>query len=251
VAFDIQSMGTVTVAVHVAWAPQGAMHFYQLVQDKFYDDTVFFRVLPWMAQFGLPVPGHKLKTWGAAGFLDDPLRKSNRRGRLVFNCHGGKANSRATQAFFLTRDKTDLNSRHYVPFAEVVDGMDISLCSIEGNKLQWAGANSPLWIIRKGELLETLPNRQPIGEYPSPKPFLTHEITLEKDDRLYLFSDGFQDQFGGVKGKKYKAKNLKSLLISMSQKPMNEQQGMLDIVFEEWRADLEQIDDVCVLGLKI
>ena len=134
---------------------------------------------------------------------------------------------------------------------EVLDGMDISLCSIEGNKLQWAGANSPLWIIRKGELLETLPNRQPIGEYPFAKPFLTHEITLEKDDRLYLFSDGFQDQFGGVKGKKYKAKNLKSLLISMSQKPMNEQQGMLDIVFEEWRADLEQIDDVCVLGLKI
>lgn len=133
----------------------------------------------------------------------------------------------------------------------MADGMDISLCSIEGNKLQWAGANNPLWIIRKGELLETLPNRQPIGNYPFSEPFLTHEITLEKEDRLYLLSDGFQDQFGGVKGKKYKAKNLKSLLIPMSQKPMNEQQKILNTVFEEWRADLEQIDDICILGLKI
>ena len=134
---------------------------------------------------------------------------------------------------------------------EMADGMDISLCSIEGNKMQWAGANNPLWIIRKGELLETLPNRQPIGNYPFSKPFLTHEITLEKEDRLYLFSDGFPDQFGGVKGKKYKVKNLKKLLISISHNPMNEQQRILNSVFEEWRADFEQIDDICILGLKI
>ena len=135
--------------------------------------------------------------------------------------------------------------------AEMADGMDISLCSIEGNKLLWAGANNPLWIIRKGKLLEKLPNRKPIGKYPFPEPFLTHEITLEKDDRLYIFTDGFQDQFGGTKGKKYKVKNLKKLLISISNNPMNEQQGMLNTVFEEWRADLEQIDDICILGLKI
>ena len=134
---------------------------------------------------------------------------------------------------------------------EMADGMDISLCSIEGNKMQWAGANNPLWIIRKGELLETLPNRQPIGNYPFSKPFLTHEITLEKEDRLYLFSDGFPDQFGGVKGKKYKVKNLKKLLISISHNPMNDQQRILNTVFEEWRADFEQIDDICILGLKI
>jgi len=135
--------------------------------------------------------------------------------------------------------------------AEMADGMDISLCSIEGNKLLWAGANNPLWIIRKGELLEKLPNRKPIGKYPFPEPFLTHEITLEKEDRLYIFTDGFQDQFGGTKGKKYKVKNLKKLLISISNTPMNEQQGMLNMVFEEWRGDLEQIDDICILGLKI
>jgi len=134
---------------------------------------------------------------------------------------------------------------------EMADGMDISLCSIDGYKLQWAGANNPLWIIRKGELLEILPNRQPIGNYPYPKPFHTHEITLEKDDRLYLFSDGFADQFGGVKGKKYKAKNLGKLLISICNNPMNEQQKILNTVFEEWRANREQIDDICVLGLKI
>jgi len=135
--------------------------------------------------------------------------------------------------------------------AEMADGMDISLCSIEGNKLLWAGANNPLWIIRKGKLLEKLPNRKPIGKYPFPEPFLTHEITLEKDDRLYIFTDGFQDQFGGTKGKKYKVKNLKKLLISISNNPMNEQQGILNTVFEDWRADLEQIDDICILGIKI
>lgn len=134
---------------------------------------------------------------------------------------------------------------------EVTDGMDISLCSIEGNKLQWAGANNPLWIIRKGELIETLPNRQPIGEYPFTTPFLTHEITLETNDLLYLFSDGFQDQFGGNKGKKYKVKNLKYLLTSISNNPLREQQVMLDMAFNEWKVDLEQIDDVCILGIKI
>ena len=134
---------------------------------------------------------------------------------------------------------------------EMADGMDISLCSIDGFKMQWAGANNPLWIIRKGELLETLPNRQPIGNYPFPEPFITHETTLEKEDKLYLFSDGFADQFGGIKGKKYKVKNLKKLLISISHNPMNEQQRILNTVFEEWRSDLEQIDDICILGLKI
>lgn len=134
---------------------------------------------------------------------------------------------------------------------DVVDGMDISLCSIEGNKMQWSGANNPLWIIRNGEIIEKSPNRQPIGQYAFPEPFVTHDILLEKEDRIYIFSDGFQDQFGGVKGKKYKVKNLKSLLLSISQNPMKRQSELLESELEDWKADLEQIDDVCVMGIRI
>jgi cyclophilin family peptidyl-prolyl cis-trans isomerase len=109
------------------------MHFYQLVQDGFYNDSIFFRVLPWVAQFGLPLPGHAMDTWGRAGFLDDKLKKPNSigRGKLVFDTHGGKKNRRATQALFLTGSAHApipgyiSGVKHYVPFAEVIDGMDV------------------------------------------------------------------------------------------------------------------------------
>jgi tetratricopeptide (TPR) repeat protein len=80
---------------------------------------------------------------------------------------------------------------------DVKDGMDISLCALNGNHLQWAGANNPLWIIRNGELIEYAPNKQPIGKVDNPAPFTTHHIELQQGDRLYIFSDGYADQFGG------------------------------------------------------
>ena len=133
----------------------------------------------------------------------------------------------------------------------VKDGMDIALCSLEGNKLEYAGAHNPLWIIRKGEILETKANKQPIGEFDNPLPYTTHTFELEKGDSLYIFSDGYVDQFGGEKGKKYKTKPFKQLLLSIQDKTMEEQKEIIDSTFESWRGKLEQLDDVCIIGLRI
>src|SRR5690606_12689861 len=117
---------------------------------------------------------------------------------------------------------------------DVKDGMDIALCSlrldVEGLKLnkpetiallQYAGANNPLWIIRNlepqtsnFELIEIKPNKQPIGKYDNLEPYTTHTVELQKNDTIYIFSDGFADQFGGENGKKLKAANFKKLLLS-------------------------------------
>lgn len=134
---------------------------------------------------------------------------------------------------------------------DVKDGMDIALCSLEGNKLQYAGAHNPLWIIRKGELIETKANKQPIGQFDNPEPYTTHSFDLEPGDSIYIFSDGYVDQFGGEKGKKYKAKAFRELLLSIQDKSMEEQKIIIDDVFEAWKGTLEQIDDVCVIGVSV
>jgi serine phosphatase RsbU (regulator of sigma subunit)/Tfp pilus assembly protein PilF len=134
---------------------------------------------------------------------------------------------------------------------EVKDGMDIALCSLEGNKLQYAGAHNPLWIIRNGEIIETKANKQPIGQFDNLEPYTTHSFELEANDSIYIFSDGYVDQFGGEKGKKFKAKAFRELLLSIQEKPMEEQKTIIDEAFEYWRGDLEQIDDVCVIGVRV
>ena len=132
----------------------------------------------------------------------------------------------------------------------VKDGMDVALCSIEGNKLQYAGAHNPLWIIRKGELIETKANKQPIGQFDNPEPYTTHSFDLEQGDSIYIFSDGYVDQFGGEKGKKFKVKAFRELLLSIQDKAMEEQNTIINETFETWIGDLEQIDDVCVVGVR-
>jgi serine phosphatase RsbU (regulator of sigma subunit) len=133
----------------------------------------------------------------------------------------------------------------------VQDGMDIALCSIKDNKLQYSGANIPLWIYRKGELMETKANKQPIGKFDNPRPFTTHNFELQEGDTLYLLSDGFVDQFGGERGKKFKVKALKDLLLSIQDMTMDEQKTFIDNVFEKWRGNLEQVDDVCFIGVRV
>lgn len=136
---------------------------------------------------------------------------------------------------------------------EVKDGMDISLCKLnsKSNSLQWSGANNPLWIVRNGELLEWKPDKQPIGKFDFRKPFTSHTINLEANDMLYVFTDGYADQFGGDKGKKFKHKQLQDILIANAHLNCDEQKKILDDGFEVWKGDLEQIDDVCMLGIKI
>ncbi len=145
---------------------------------------------------------------------------------------------------------------------EVKDGMDIALCSLEqsslgGNTLKYAGANNPLWIIRKGtsEIEEIKADKQPIGKYADPQPYTTHTIELQKGDAIYIFSDGFADQFGGRKGKKFKAANFKKLLLSIQNMSVEQQKEHIDQAFEDWKdaggQPIEQLDDVCVIGMRI
>jgi len=134
---------------------------------------------------------------------------------------------------------------------EISDGMDIALCSIEGSELQYAGANNPLWILRDGEMIITKGDKQPVGKFFKSMPFTSHSLKLLKDDIIYVFSDGYQDQFGGEKGKKFKAKQLLSFVLGISHLPMSEQLKTLDENFEDWKGSFEQLDDVCMIGVKV
>ncbi|MBI4646216.1 MAG: SpoIIE family protein phosphatase, partial [Bacteroidia bacterium] len=146
---------------------------------------------------------------------------------------------------------------------EQKDGMDMSLCSInvKTRELQWAGANNPLWLVNVSHLEdvkhleEVKPDKMPIGIYVNMDKFTLYEMQLQKGDVLYMTSDGFSDQFGGPKGKKFMSKRLKELLLKISDKPMKEQKEILDKTIEDWKSNygvkFEQTDDITVVGLKI
>ena len=140
---------------------------------------------------------------------------------------------------------------------DVNDGMDIALCSLHGMELKYAGANNPLWIIRKGELMETKADKQPIGKFDDPQPYSTHSFKMEEGDVIYIFSDGYVDQFGGpstssgTAGKKFMRSNFRNLLLSICDQPMEEQKRIIDETFEKWKGTCDQIDDVCVIGVRV
>jgi serine phosphatase RsbU (regulator of sigma subunit) len=134
------------------------------------------------------------------------------------------------------------------------DGMDVALISVDKEKmsLEFSGANRPLWIIRKGELIELKPTKASLGGHtPISQEFITHEFALEKNDCIYLFSDGYADQFGGVKGKKMMTKNFKRLLVSLSSETMESQKKLIAERLNEWQGNLEQVDDICIMGVRI
>jgi serine phosphatase RsbU (regulator of sigma subunit) len=133
---------------------------------------------------------------------------------------------------------------------EVKDGMDIALCVLEENMLKFAGANNPLWLIRNNKLQITKADRQPIGNYIDPKPYTTHQFDLQPDDRVYLFTDGITDQFGGENGKKFKQRALQELLLSIQYKDMPDQKEAIYSAFLAWKGALEQVDDVCMIGYR-
>ncbi|HXB10451.1 MAG TPA: SpoIIE family protein phosphatase, partial [Bacteroidia bacterium] len=135
----------------------------------------------------------------------------------------------------------------------VQDGMDISLCCLNTQTLeiQWSGANNSLWYIQNKELKEVEPNKQPIGKYYNATAFNTHKLNLQKGDALYLFTDGYADQFGGEKGKKFKYKQMQQLIVNNTQLTMAQQKELLNKEFEGWKGNLEQVDDVLVIGIRI
>jgi serine phosphatase RsbU (regulator of sigma subunit) len=118
-------------------------------------------------------------------------------------------------------------------------------------KVQWSGANNPLWYISAGEWKEIDADKQPVGKFVNRKPFTDHIVQLNAGDHLFLFSDGFADQFGGEKGKKIKNKALKDLLYKNSEQAPEHQKQALEKEFDQWKEGYEQVDDVCVIGIKL
>lgn len=137
---------------------------------------------------------------------------------------------------------------------EARDGMEMSLCIIDFDqlKLQFAGAYRPLYIIKKQELLEFKADKMPIGIYEGKRrTFTNQDVQLEKDDCIYLSTDGYADQIGGPKRRSFKSKYLKELLLKIHEKEMKEQHRILDTTIEDWRGEVEQIDDILIMGIKV
>ncbi len=136
---------------------------------------------------------------------------------------------------------------------EASDGMDLALCIIdfENHEMQYSGANNPIYLIRDGKLNHYKADKMPIGIYPKEKPFSKKSIRLEKNDKVYLFSDGYPDQFGGTKGRKFLTRRLKKLLLKIHKEKMSEQKDFLEKTFFKWKGKEIQIDDILLMGIKI
>ncbi|HTL82973.1 MAG TPA: tetratricopeptide repeat protein [Bacteroidia bacterium] len=140
--------------------------------------------------------------------------------------------------------------------SSTTDGMDIALLVIDekNSTVEFSGANNPLWILRKNTMVmeEIKGDKQPIGFYSGEaRPFLTHRINVNKGDALYIFTDGYADQFGGAQGKKFRYKPLQELFINIGAEPMQTQENILSDTFEKWKGTLDQVDDVLVIGVRI
>ena len=137
---------------------------------------------------------------------------------------------------------------------ETQDGMDIALCIIDpkANKMQYAGANNALYMIRKKELIVYKPDKMPIGTFFGENvSFTNNDIDLQTNDILYLFSDGFRDQLGGEHAKRLKSSGFRQLLLDVHEKPMSMQKEELGQFFDNWRGEYEQVDDILVFGVRI
>jgi len=157
---------------------------------------------------------------------------------------------------------------------DVKDGMDITLLTININQgvFMYSGANNPLWIVRDTrhktqdvsnelllaevnsssyfEIIEIKADKQPIGKFENRKPFTTHMHEIQTGDIAYMFTDGYADQFGGPKGKKFKYSTLQKIILENAHKPLSEQKLILGNTFEEWKGSFEQTDDVCIIGIR-
>jgi len=135
------------------------------------------------------------------------------------------------------------------------DGMDLALCcyDIKTKELQYAGAYNPLYMIRNGEVSEIKADKFAIGSYyeNTANKYTNHTIQLQEKDYVYVFSDGYADQFGGPKGKKFMYKRFRDYLLTLNGKSMNAQKDFLNNTIEQWKGPLEQIDDILVIGIHI
>jgi len=158
----------------------------------------------------------------------------------------------ANEILNLLRDNVIVSLHQTGKEGESKDGMDLALCvfDIKTGILQFAGANNPMYLIRNNEIKEIKPDKMPVGFHYNIQSFNNNYIELYPGDKVYIFSDGFADQFGGPKGKKFKYAQLKEILLNIYTKPMSEQKTILESTFDNWIGDLEQIDDILVIGVQ-
>ncbi len=136
---------------------------------------------------------------------------------------------------------------------DVKDGMDASVCALNTatGELFWAGANNPLWLIRHSELIEYQPNKQPIGKFDGRVPYTNHKIEITKGDTIYLFTDGYADQFGGERGKKLTKAKFREAILNMQRYNVDEQKKYLLDLHLNYKGNLGQVDDICVIGVRV
>jgi len=173
-------------------------------------------------------------------------------------CHN--AINRAVREYILFKPSAILDKTAKIVFEsfaksddEIKDGMDISLCVFNSKTktLEWAGAKNPLWLIKNGEFIETKADKQSIGISDVVQPFTNHEFTLNEGDNIYIFSDGFADQFGGEDNSKLNRKRFKEFLLSIQNLSMQQQGVALEKFIADYRKDTEQTDDILVMGVSV
>lgn len=154
----------------------------------------------------------------------------------------------------LLREKVISALKQTGALGESKDGMDITLLKLDesSNRLTYASANNSFYIIHSHELAELKPDKMPVGYYDGiARPFTQHTINLQKGDTIYTFTDGYADQFGGSRNKKFTYKQLKDLIVSIHEQPVEEQKRILESTLEQWQGSYEQVDDICMIGVKI
>lgn len=207
--------------------------FYWISEDA---NHIFFTVADCT---GHGVPGAFMSTLGISTLNEIITNKSDLKANNVLN---------------LLREKIKTSLHQTGKEGEAADGMDVAFCVLHKNRktLEFAGAYNPLLLFQSGEIKEYKADRMPIGIYVGEREsFTNYEINVKKGDIIYLFSDGFTDQFGGPESSKYKKSNLKRLLSEIYYKPMEEQKQILEIEFEKWKGNSDQLDDITIIGVRI
>jgi serine phosphatase RsbU (regulator of sigma subunit) len=187
---------------------------------------------------GHGVPGAFMSILGIS-FLNEIVSKKIPRANVILN----RLRENVMKALHQTGDTS-----------EHKDGMDIALCvvDLDDMKMEYSGAFNPLYLVRNGELQETRGDKMPIGiNAVVERSFTNHDIGLETGDLIYVFSDGYPDQFGGPEEKKFRYKNFQDLLVKNHKKPLESQKRELERNFIKWKGNLDQVDDVLVIGMKI
>ncbi len=211
-----------------------------IVSGDFYwfsesEDKIFFSSVDCT---GHGVPGAFMSLIGANA-LNQAVQKNNSPNLLL-----NELNRLSSEAMNKSEEGRD----------KVRDGMDVAMCSISKDfkTLEYAGANNPLYIVRDGEIIITKADKFAIASFDhGEQHYKNHVFELQKGDLIYVFSDGYADQFGGSKGKKFMYKQFRDTLIEIKDQSMLKQKEILDDKIESWRGDFEQVDDILVIGVRI